>query len=92
MALAWAPVAARRLAALRHYLPYDVPLVKNVSAVAGARVCANGDVVLVDGYFDELRCWGRALLSVDAKERLDIGTRVLHLGLGKAFALERRNG
>ncbi|HLO20963.1 MAG TPA: S26 family signal peptidase [Sphingomicrobium sp.] len=49
MALAWAPVAARRLAALRHYLPYDVPLVKNVSAVAGARVCANGDVVLVDG-------------------------------------------
>lgn len=49
MALAWAPDHARRLAAQRHYLPYGVPLVKRVSAIAGARVCAKSGVVLVDG-------------------------------------------
>ncbi len=49
MALAWAPADARRPASLCHYLPYDVPLVKRVSAVGDARVCAKGGLVLVDG-------------------------------------------
>ncbi|MFL6736674.1 MAG: S26 family signal peptidase [Sphingomonas sp.] len=48
-ALAWAPAAARRLAAERHYLPSTVPLVKRVGAVAGDRVCAKGSLVFVNG-------------------------------------------
>ena len=49
MAVAWAPSGARRLAAARHYLPFDVPLVKRVAGVAGACVCATGSLVLVNG-------------------------------------------
>ena len=47
--IAFAPSAARRLAAERHYLPYDVPLVKVVAAVAGDRVCAYGSKVFING-------------------------------------------
>ncbi|MGE5564457.1 MAG: S26 family signal peptidase [Bacillota bacterium] len=49
MAVAWAPDGARRLAAARRYLPLDVPLVKRVSAAAGARVCGAGSSVLING-------------------------------------------
>lgn len=42
MALAWAPPAARQLAAERHYLPRNVPLVKRAAATAGDQVCAGG--------------------------------------------------
>lgn len=49
MAIAWAPSASRRLAARRHYLPQNVPLVKRVAAVAGDRVCALGPRVTVNG-------------------------------------------
>ena len=48
-AVAWAPEKARRLAASRHYLPATVPLVKRVAAVAGDRVCAAGNRILVNG-------------------------------------------
>jgi conjugative transfer signal peptidase TraF len=47
--IAWPPRPARRLAARRHYLPAGVPLVKNVAAVSGARVCAAGPTILVNG-------------------------------------------
>jgi type IV secretory pathway protease TraF len=53
--LAWAPPAARRLAARRHYLPRQVPLVKRVSALAGMRVCATGKLVLIDGRIAAVR-------------------------------------
>lgn len=49
MVIAWAPPAMRRLAAQRHYLPLNVPLVKRVAAVSGDRVCALGDSVSVNG-------------------------------------------
>lgn len=48
-AIAWPPLSARRLAARRHYLPAGVPLVKSVAAVAGSRVCAVGQSVIVNG-------------------------------------------
>jgi conjugative transfer signal peptidase TraF len=48
-AIAWPPPPARRLAARRYYLPYGVPLVKNVAAVGGTRVCAIGAAVFVNG-------------------------------------------
>ena len=50
-----APASARRLAATRHYLPANVPLVKRVGAVAGDRVCAIGAAVSIDGRAAALR-------------------------------------
>ena len=55
MVIAWAPAEARRLGAERHYLPWNVPLVKRVAAVAGDRVCAAGEAVFVNGRLEALR-------------------------------------
>ena len=49
LVIAWAPLEARSLAARRRYLPADVPLVKPVAAIAGDRVCARGERLLVNG-------------------------------------------
>ena len=49
MAVAWAPPRWRALAARRHYLPANVPLVKRAAAVQGDRVCASGPRILVEG-------------------------------------------
>lgn len=53
--IAWAPPDARRLAALRHYLPSNVPLVKHVAAVSGDRVCAFGRTIFVNGRSSGIR-------------------------------------
>ena len=39
----------RSLAAKRHYLPANVPLVKRVAAVPGDRICARGNLLFVNG-------------------------------------------
>ena len=39
----------RGLAAERHYLPANVPLVKQVAAAAGDQVCALGHTIFIDG-------------------------------------------
>lgn len=49
MVIARTPLPKRRLAAVRRYLPQNVPLVKRVAAVAGQEVCALGAFVYVDG-------------------------------------------
>lgn len=49
MALARVPLAYRRLAAVRHYLPENVPLVKRVAGSSGDRVCAAGALLTVNG-------------------------------------------
>lgn len=49
LVLAIAPEAARRLAAVRGYLPADVPLVKPVAARAGDLVCADSGIVIING-------------------------------------------
>ncbi|WP_083942749.1 S26 family signal peptidase [Sphingomonas soli] len=48
MVVAWAPEPWRSLAAGRHYLPSNVPLVKRVAALDGDRVCAIGPAILVN--------------------------------------------
>lgn len=55
MVVAWLPQQARILAARRHYLPSDVPLVKRVAGVEGDTVCAGGDRVTLDGRLVALR-------------------------------------
>lgn len=47
--VAWLPRHARALAAERHYLPRNVPLVKRVAAVEGDLVCAAGEALYVNG-------------------------------------------
>ncbi len=49
MVIAWAPAGPRALAARRHYLPSNVPLVKRVVAISGDRVCASGTRIFVAG-------------------------------------------
>jgi conjugative transfer signal peptidase TraF len=49
MVIAWPPAEARQLAASRHYLPSNVPLVKRVASIAGDTICAVDRVVTVNG-------------------------------------------
>lgn len=49
MVAAWPPRSARRTAAARSYLPFDVPLVKRVAAAGGDRVCAKREIISVNG-------------------------------------------
>lgn len=49
MVIARTPIAVRALAARRHYIPANVPLVKRVAGVPGDRVCAVGTTVTVNG-------------------------------------------
>lgn len=49
VAVAWTPEPSRTLAARRHYLPANVPLVKRVAAVAGDRVCAADTGISING-------------------------------------------
>jgi conjugative transfer signal peptidase TraF len=49
MVVAWAPPPARSLAAARHYVPVNVPLVKRVAALGGDRICAHQSAVQING-------------------------------------------
>jgi conjugative transfer signal peptidase TraF len=49
MVIAWPPAEARDLAASRHYLPSNVPLVKRVAGIAGDTICAVDRMVTVNG-------------------------------------------
>jgi conjugative transfer signal peptidase TraF len=48
-ALARLPEPYRGLAARRHYLPANVPLVKRIAAANGDRVCASGNTITING-------------------------------------------
>lgn len=49
MVIARVPQPWRDLAARRHYLPANVPLVKRVAAAAGDDVCALGQEIFING-------------------------------------------
>ena len=49
LVLARAPLWARKLAAERHYLPRNVPIIKRVAAIAGDVVCAFAEAISIDG-------------------------------------------
>lgn len=49
MVIARTPEPWRRLAAVRRYLPANVPLVKRVVGLSGDRICAQGAIVLING-------------------------------------------
>lgn len=47
--IAWPPARVRLLAASRHYLPLNVPLVKHVAAASGDEICALGATIFING-------------------------------------------
>jgi conjugative transfer signal peptidase TraF len=49
MVVARTPDPWRALAARRHYLPANVPLVKRVVAARGDRICARGSLISING-------------------------------------------
>lgn len=49
MVLATTPAAVRQLAAQRHYLPANVPLLKRIAARDGDEVCALGYEIFING-------------------------------------------
>ena len=49
------PAPWRALAARRHYLPANVPLIKRIAAIPGDEVCASDDRILVNGDVAALR-------------------------------------
>lgn len=55
MAFAFAPSPARELAARRHYLPRNVPLLKRVVAMEGDEVCARNLALSINGRSTALR-------------------------------------
>ena len=55
MVIAWPPPTARDLAATRHYLPRNVPLVKRVAGISGDIVCSRKRVVTINGRLAALR-------------------------------------
>lgn len=63
MVIARVPDPWRMLAANRHYLPANVPLVKRVAAGPGDEICALGPEVFINGR------WAAARLSADPHGR-----------------------
>lgn len=63
MVIAQVPVRYRMLAAQRHYLPLNVPLVKRVTASAGDDICAFGHDMYLNGK------WIAARRSADGQQR-----------------------
>lgn len=82
VAVTWVPPVARQLAAQRHYLPSNVPLVKQVAAVEGDFVCAIGPDITVNGK------WIAARLDRDGKGRtMPWWTGCLQLWPGELFLI-----
>lgn len=89
MVIAWAPRHARRLAAERHYLPSNVPLVKRVAAGPGDRICAAGEAVYVNGLLAARRREadpsGRPLPAWSGCHDLEAGQLLLLMSGGSSF-------
>lgn len=82
MVIAWPPAQARQLAARRHYLPSNVPLVKRVAGIAGNRICAVDRVVTLNGRPVAIR------RAADAEGRdLPAWRGCIRLGPGMVFLL-----
>lgn len=86
MVVAWAPRWARRMAAERRYLPLGVPLVKPVAAIEGARICARGALLFVDG-----RRAARRRARDPSGRTMPWWTGCRRLGPGELFLLASRS-
>lgn len=76
------PPAARALAARRRYLPAGVPVVKRIVATGGARMCAIGKRIMIDG-----GVVARRLPRDGAGRALPDWQGCRHLGKGQVFLI-----
>lgn len=82
MVIAWPPAEARQLAASRHYLPSNVPLVKRIAGIAGDTICGVDRMVTVNGRLVAMR------RAADAEGRdLPAWQGCIRLGPGMVFLL-----
>src|SRR3546814_3482034 len=83
------PDSVRQLAARRHYLPANVPLLKSVAARKGSEVCALGPAIFIDGRLTATRKkvdrQGRPLPWWHGCERLHQGRLFLLMGHPDSF-------
>lgn len=82
MVIARVPGEFRMMAARRHYLPANVPLVKRVAAVPGDEVCAAGGLVTING-----RLAARRLDRDGAGRPMPRWSGCVALGRGEYFLL-----
>jgi type IV secretory pathway protease TraF len=82
MVIAWTPKPVRQLAAVRQYVPFNVPLVKRVAAIGGDRVCAVGRTITVNGRRAAVR-----RTSDSAGRRMPWWSGCRKLGAGEYFLL-----
>jgi conjugative transfer signal peptidase TraF len=75
LVLASIPIWARKVAAERHYLPLNVPVVKRIAALSGDEICANADAVSINGHTSAVR-----LKSDSVGRPLPVWTGCKHLG------------
>jgi conjugative transfer signal peptidase TraF len=89
MVIARVPQRWRALAAARHYLPANVPLVKRVAATEGNLVCAFGPRILIDGQLAATRLTrdpaGRPLPWWQGCHRLVRGEYLLLMDEARSF-------
>lgn len=86
MAVAWTPLAYRRFAAMRQYIPLNVPLVKRVAATEHDIVCASDREISINGR------WVADRQSADGKgRRLPWWSGCRVLGEGEVFLLMDEN-
>lgn len=89
MVIARPPERWRALAAGRHYLPANVPLVKRVAAAPGNLVCASGPRILIDGKLAATRLThdpaGRPLPWWQGCRRLERGEYLLLMDAQGSF-------
>jgi conjugative transfer signal peptidase TraF len=82
MVIAQTPLALRALAARRHYIPANVPLVKRAMGVPGDRICAVGTVITRNG-----RLLAARRMSDVQRRQLPWWTGCQTLGEGTLFLL-----
>ncbi|HEY5237991.1 MAG TPA: conjugative transfer signal peptidase TraF [Rhizomicrobium sp.] len=82
LVLVHTPASVRTLAAERRYIPANVPLVKRIAAAAGDKICAQGEVISINGHAVANR------LHVDRRgRRLPAWLGCLALGPNNVFLL-----
>jgi len=89
MVLARTPASVRQLAARRHYLPANVPLLKRIAARDGDEVCALGYAIFINGRWIAQRLdadrQGRPLPWWSGCEHLRDGRVLLMMDAAESF-------
>ncbi|MDA5193692.1 S26 family signal peptidase [Govanella unica] len=82
LVLAWLPATAASLAADRGYLPLGIPVLKQISALAGDEICRFGGSLFINGQFA-----AKALARDRRGREMPVWTGCHRLGAQEVFLL-----